>query len=163
MQSENLNEIKTSLTKEMMSDLAKMLAENQKETLKLIATINKKQQVHLNNHDSDSEPENISVARTSTPVKTTTATNSKTTPVNSRNTCNSDISANWKISANPRHSQNYVLHKYNNRILYLVSPPHGRARINMKQGLKTIMSTSFALNFQSNENFDIEKTFHLLH
>ena len=69
-----------------MSDLAKMLAENQKELLKLIAPLNKKQQVHLNNKDSDSEPENISVARTSTHVKTTTATKSKTTPVNSRNT-----------------------------------------------------------------------------
>ena len=35
--------------------------------------------------DSDSEPENVSVARTSTPIKIHTATNSKTTPVNSRN------------------------------------------------------------------------------
>ena len=34
--------------------------------------------------NSDSEPENISLARTSTPVKTK-ATSSKTTPVNSRN------------------------------------------------------------------------------
>ena len=31
IQSENLNEIKTSLRKEIMSDLPKMLAENQKE------------------------------------------------------------------------------------------------------------------------------------
>ena len=81
---ENLNEIKTSLRKEIMSDLAKMLAENQNEMLKLIAPLNKKQQVHLNNQDSDSEPENTSVARTSTPVKTNTSI-SKTTPVNSRN------------------------------------------------------------------------------
>ena len=42
--------------------------------LKLIAPLNKKQQVHLNNQDSDSEPENISATRTSTPVKTTTIT-----------------------------------------------------------------------------------------
>ena len=69
-----------------MSDLTKMLAENQKEMLKLIAPLNKKQQVHLNNQDSDSEPENISVARTLTIVKTTTTTNSKTTAVKSRNT-----------------------------------------------------------------------------
>ena len=39
---ENLNEIKTSLRKEIMSDLAKMLAENQKVMLKLIAPLIKK-------------------------------------------------------------------------------------------------------------------------
>ena len=85
-QPENLNEIKTSLRKEIMSDWAKMLAENQKEMLKLIAPLNRKQQVHhLKVQDPDSEPENTSVARTSKPVKTNT-TNSKTTPTNSRNT-----------------------------------------------------------------------------
>ena len=82
---ENLAEIKTSLRKEIMSDLTKLLAENQKEMLKLIALLNKKQTVYMNAQDSDSEPENVSVARTSTPVKIHTATNSKTTPVNSRN------------------------------------------------------------------------------
>ena len=82
---EDLAEIKTSLRKEIMSDLTKILAENQKEMLKLIAPLNKKQTVHMNAQDSDSEPENVSIARTSTPVKTHTATNSKTTPVNSRN------------------------------------------------------------------------------
>ena len=85
IESEDLTEIKTSLRKEIMSDLTKILAENQKEMLKLIAPLNKKQTVHMNTQDSDSEPENVSVARTSTPVKTHTATNSKTTPVNSRN------------------------------------------------------------------------------
>ena len=82
---ENLAEIKTSLRKEIMSDLTKLLAENQKEKLKLIAPLNKKQTVYMSAQDSDSEPENVSVARTSTPVKIHTATNSKTTPVNSRN------------------------------------------------------------------------------
>ena len=82
---ENLAEIKTSLRKEIMSDLTKILAENQKEMLKLIAPLNKKQTVYMNAQDSDSEPENVSVARTSTPVKIHTATNSKTTPVISRN------------------------------------------------------------------------------
>ena len=82
---ENLAEIKTSLRKEIMSDLTKILAENQKELLKLIAPLNKKQTVYMNAQDSDSEPENVSVARTSTPVKIHSATNSKTTPVNSRN------------------------------------------------------------------------------
>ena len=74
----NLDEIKASLRKEIMSDLTKILAENQRESPKLIAPSTKKQPVYLNNQDSDSEPENISVARTSTPVKTTNATNSKT-------------------------------------------------------------------------------------
>ena len=83
---ENLDEIKKSLRKEIMSDLTKLLAENQKELLKLIALLSKKQPIHLNNQDSDSEPENISVARTSTPVKIINATSSKTTPINSRNT-----------------------------------------------------------------------------
>ena len=82
---ESLTEIKTSLRKEIMSYLTKILAENQKEMLKLIAPLNKKQTVYMNAQDSDSEPENVSVARTSTPVKIHTATNSKTKPVNSRN------------------------------------------------------------------------------
>ena len=85
MEPENLIEIKTSLRKEIMSDLTKILAENQKEMLKLIAPLNKKQTVHTNVQDSDSEPENVSVTRTSTPVKIHTATNFKTTPVKSRN------------------------------------------------------------------------------
>ena len=83
---ESLTEIKTSLRKDIMSDLTRILAENQKEMLKLIAPLNKKQTVHMNTQDSDSEPENTSVARTSSLVKIHTATNSKTTPVNSRNT-----------------------------------------------------------------------------
>ena len=82
---ENLEEIKTALRKEIMTDLAKILAENQKEMLKLIAPANKKRPVSSNIQDSDSDQENISVTRTSTPVKTQTATSSKTTPVNSRN------------------------------------------------------------------------------
>ena len=82
---ENLEEIETTLRKEIMSDLTKILAENQKEMLKLIAPSNKKRLASLNTHDSDSDHENISVARTSTPVKTNTATVHKSTPVNSRN------------------------------------------------------------------------------
>ena len=45
--------------------------------------MNRKFPVHLNERDSDPEPENISVAKTSTPVKANTAV-SKTTPLNSR-------------------------------------------------------------------------------
>ena len=62
-----------------MSDLANILAQNQKKMLKLIAPMSKKRP---SNQDSDSESENISVARTSTPIKTN-ATSSKTTPSNS--------------------------------------------------------------------------------
>ena len=54
---------------------------------KLIAPLSKKRAVSSEKQDSDSEVENISVARTSTPVKTVTATITKTTPVNSRNRC----------------------------------------------------------------------------
>ena len=82
---ENLEEMKTTLRKEIMTDLTKILAENQKEMLKLIAPTNKKRSVSSNIQDSDSDQENISVTRTSTPVKTRTATSSKTTPNNSRN------------------------------------------------------------------------------
>ena len=82
---ENLEEIKTTLRKEIMTDLTKILAENQKEMLKLIAPASKKRSANPNMQDSDSDQENISVARTSTPVKTQTATSSKTTPNNSRN------------------------------------------------------------------------------
>ena len=77
--------MKTSLRKIITSDLTKILPENQKEMLKLIAPLNKKQPVRLNDQDCDSEPENISVARRSSPVKTTNTTNSKNTPNNSRN------------------------------------------------------------------------------
>ena len=82
---ENLEETKTTLRKEIMTDLTKILAENQKEMLKLIAPASKKRSVSSDIQDSDSDQENISVTRSSTPVKTQTATSSKTTPVNSRN------------------------------------------------------------------------------
>ena len=84
VQPEILEEVKTSLRKELMSDLAKMLAENQKEMMKLIVPMAKKLSAHQNFQDSDSETENTSVARTSTPLKIYTAT-SKTTPIDSRN------------------------------------------------------------------------------
>ena len=64
-----------------MTDLTKILAENQKEIFKLIAQLSKKRSVCANAQESDSEPEDVPVTRTSTP-----ATGSKTTPVNGRNT-----------------------------------------------------------------------------
>ena len=83
---ENLEEIKSSLRKEIMSDLTKTLAENQKEMLKLIAPPVKKQTIITATEETDSESENIPENATSTPIKNkTTATTRKITPVNSRN------------------------------------------------------------------------------
>ena len=83
---DNLEEIKLSLRKEIMSDLTKILAENQKEMLKLIAPTAKKQPVIRSAEESDSDHDNIPENATSTPIRNrTTATASKTTPINSRN------------------------------------------------------------------------------
>ena len=91
---ENLEEIKSSLREEIMSDLTKILAENQKEMLKLIAPTSKKQTIITAIEETDSESENVPENATSTPIKTrTTATTRKITPVNSRNT--------WNVLASP--------------------------------------------------------------
>ena len=83
---ENLEEIKSSLRKEIMFDLTKILAENQKEMLKLIALTVKKQTIITAAEETDSESENIPENATSTPIKNKiTATTRKITPVNSRN------------------------------------------------------------------------------
>ena len=95
-----------------MSDLTKILAENQKEMLKLIAPLRKKQPACLNNQDSDSEPEKVSVARTSTPVRPNTATGSKTTPTNSRNMVTGVLNDSTK---NPQKGQNSNVHLANNK------------------------------------------------
>ena len=69
-----------------MSDLTKILAENQKEMLKLIAPTVKKQTIITAAEETDSESENIPENATSTPIKNkTTATTRRITPVNSRN------------------------------------------------------------------------------
>ena len=69
-----------------MSDLTKILAENQKEMLKLIAPTVKKQTIITATEETDSESKNIPENATSTPIKNkTTATTRKITPVNSRN------------------------------------------------------------------------------
>ena len=83
---DSLENIKSVLRKEIMSDLTKILAENQKETLKLIAPTVRKQTVLRSTEDSDSDSENIPENATSTPIKCkTNATSSKITPNNSRN------------------------------------------------------------------------------
>ena len=104
---ENLAEIKTSLRKEIMSDLTKILAENQKEMLKLIAPTVKKQTIITAAEETDSESENIPENTTSTPIKNkTTATTRKITPVNSRNKCWLKIS--W-YHTNIRNSKKFML------------------------------------------------------
>ena len=83
---ENLEEIKSSLRKEIMSDLTRILAENQRELLKLIALTSKRQTAGTASEEIDSESENVPENATSTPIKTkTTATTRKITPENSRN------------------------------------------------------------------------------
>ena len=67
---ENVNEIKTSLKSEILADLAKILAENQKEMLKMIEPLSKKKHTRKIISDSESEEENISpVLPASTPLK----------------------------------------------------------------------------------------------
>ena len=97
IQPEKIDEIKTSLRKEIMSDFTKILADNQKEILKLIVSAIKKTSTVQNFEDSDSESESIQNFEdsdsesesippntTSTPTRSKTAT-TKTTPVNCRN------------------------------------------------------------------------------
>ena len=77
----------STLRKEIKSDLAKILPENQEKMLKLIAPVAKKRPALTVPEETDSEPENIPTNATSPPVKTkTTTVNPKITPVNSRNT-----------------------------------------------------------------------------
>ena len=83
---ENLEEIKSSLRKEIRSDLTKILAENQKEMLKLIAPPVKKQTIITATEETESESENNPENATSTSIKKkTTETTRKITPLNSRN------------------------------------------------------------------------------
>ena len=93
---ENPEEIKSSMRKEILSDLTKIIAENQKEMLKLIAPVSRKQAVITAPGETDSESENCPENATSTPIKTkTTATTHKITPVNSRNRYGTMFSAKW--------------------------------------------------------------------
>ena len=84
VQPENLDEIKTSLRKEIVSDLSKILAENQNEMLRLIAPATRTQDNRPDVENSDSETENVFPTITSTPVKNK-ATVRKNTPTVSRN------------------------------------------------------------------------------
>ena len=75
-----------------MSDPTKILADNQKEIIKLITPVTKRSSDHQAYENSDSESENMSVAPTSTPEKTEAST-SKITPINSRNKHFSEMTA----------------------------------------------------------------------
>ena len=66
-----------------MSDLTNILAENQKEMLKLIAPTMKKLANSPENVNTDSEPENVLTTVTTTPVKSKTTTTTKKAPLNS--------------------------------------------------------------------------------
>ena len=60
LEPENLEKIKTTLRKEIMSDLTRKLAENHKEMLKLIAPVIKKRPASSNVQDSDSDQKKTS-------------------------------------------------------------------------------------------------------
>ena len=67
---ENVNEIKSSLKSEILADLTKILAENQKEMLKMIEPLSKRKPARKVVSDSESEEENISpVLPASTPLR----------------------------------------------------------------------------------------------
>ena len=53
--SENLKGIKTTLRKEIMTDLTRILVENQKEMLKLIAPVTRKQAIIRTSEETDSD------------------------------------------------------------------------------------------------------------
>ena len=59
LRAENVNEIKSSLKSEILADLAKILAENQKEMLKMIEPLSKKKHTRKIVSDSEPEEENI--------------------------------------------------------------------------------------------------------
>ena len=75
--SENLDDIKSSLRKEIMSDIANLLSENRKEMLKLITLVVRNPINFQTPENTDSEPENVFPTNTSTPFisKTTTQKN----------------------------------------------------------------------------------------
>ena len=105
IQSEKLDEIKTSLRKGIMFDLTMVFAENQKEALKLIAPVVEKPATLQNLENVDSIFENVFPNTTSTPIQTI-VTSSKTTPVNSRNKYNPStrVRTHDLVSARQTHS-----------------------------------------------------------
>ena len=62
---ENLDEMKTSSGKEILSDLSKILAENQKVMLKLIVPLSRKRPTCINYQNSDSEPSDYEIVSSS--------------------------------------------------------------------------------------------------
>ena len=87
MQPEKLDEIKTSLRKEIMSDITKILAEAQEEMLRLIAPTTNKATILVNLENSDSETKYVQPTSTSEPI-TSNVTTSRNSPITSRNSWN---------------------------------------------------------------------------
>ena len=75
IKSEKPNENKTALREKILSDLIRILAENQEEMLKLLAPAVKKPITLQNLENSGSEPENVLPITTSTPIKKSTTFN----------------------------------------------------------------------------------------
>ena len=98
-----------------MSDLTKILAENQKEMLKLIAPTSKKQTIITATEETDSESENVPENATSTPIKTKpSATTRKITPVNSRNMVTGVLNDSTNLGKRRRdHTVHKVCHPTN--------------------------------------------------
>ena len=107
-----------------MTDLTEILADNQKEMLKLITPAIKKKSTVQNLENSDSESESILTNTTLTPIRIKTTT-SKTTPISSRNMLtgvlndspinppksqNNNVYISNMIKAVLRHQQDYCLH-----------------------------------------------------
>ena len=72
--------------KEIMSDITKILAEDQREMKKLIAPTSRAQNIPQNKESNDSETEIVLSKITSTTIKTKTSSR-KGTPITSRNNC----------------------------------------------------------------------------
>ena len=108
VRTENLEEKKSTHKKEILSDITKILAENQKEILELIALVAKKRATMTDPEESDSESENVLSSITSTPVKSkATATTLTTTPLNSRNM----VTGVLNDSTNPGKKRAHIGHK----------------------------------------------------
>ena len=130
---ENLEEIKSSLRKEIMFDLTKILAENQKEMLKLIAAPVKKQTVIATAEETDSESENIPENITSTPIKNkTTATNRKITPINSRNNIQY-LRSNYTMLSKERLFRTMILFPPYPPLIHLDSDAHKKSILFVKR------------------------------
>ena len=87
--------------KEIMSDITKILAEDQREMEKLIAPTSRAQNIPQNIESNDSETEIVLSKITSTTIKTKTSSR-KGTPITSRNNCLSKCTIRKRSLTFPR-------------------------------------------------------------